>query len=119
MDRLRLHHGHVLGAVAEQPGGQGDPGVAAADDQHVVVLHRFLHVTTGTPLPVVPTVFLWSFLRLAACAHPSDGSLEDLRLLPPFYAAFVLALRDLNRTLLVRQHLLERVTVPPLPWSST
>ncbi len=49
--RLRLHQGHVAGSVAQQLGGQRDPGVAAPDDQHLVVLHAVLRL----PHPAGPT----------------------------------------------------------------
>ncbi|GAB2689424.1 hypothetical protein GCM10027194_24630 [Thalassiella azotivora] len=39
MDRLRLDQRHVPDAVPQQPCGQGDTGVAAADDEDAVVGH--------------------------------------------------------------------------------
>jgi len=50
VDGLGFHHGDVLCAVAEQPGGQRDPGVAAPDDQHLVMLHAVLRVVAGWSL---------------------------------------------------------------------
>jgi hypothetical protein len=47
MHGLRLHHGHVLYAVSKQSGGQRDPGVAAPDDQHIMVRHAVLQVVAG------------------------------------------------------------------------
>jgi hypothetical protein len=101
MDGLGLHHGHVLRAVAEQSGGQRDPGVAAPDDQQLVVLHAVLPdvawlgpLTVAAP-PVAGDIHVevelppagrdtpWILRAMAACL-PSDA--ESLRRHNGYYA---------------------------------